>query len=213
MLYKTTTKLYRGIYPYKIVLLSAIASSFRGNQLDLIYQNLLKVRIAPNNKSLLIGHRNLTKTQNELDYAFKLYNVIKDFTNIELRVESPYITVYTCDQNQINNLIAIDKDRVKYVSLPPVDTVLDKNTIISPKRDYDYKVTLGRTTTNHNAFINWAENSNNLKITKSCKTCLSKDKSWGGTHFYVKGEKNLLMAKMHLGGSIAKIEQIVKQKQ
>lgn len=213
MLYKTTTKLYRGIYPYKIVLVSSVASSFRGNQFDLFYQNLLKVKVVPNARSTSILTKNLAKTQNELDYAFKLYNVIKDFSNIEIRVESPYITIYTCDKNQVDKLISLDKERVKYVSVPPVDVILDKNTIISPKRDYDYKVTLGRTTTNHSAFVTWAENSSNLKITKSCKTCLSRDRSWGGTHFYVKGEKNLLMAKMHLGGSIAKIEQIVKQKQ
>jgi hypothetical protein len=49
-------------------------------------------------------------------------------------------------------------------------------------------------------------------MTKSCKTALGKNKSWGGTHFYVSGENNLLMAKMHLGGSILKIERIIKEK-
>lgn len=212
MLYKTTTKLYKGIYPYKIVVLSAIASSFRGNLIDIIYQNLLRVKVVPTGKPMMLGHRNLAKTQDELDYAFKLYNTIKDLTGIDIRVESPYLTIYTCDQTHVDKLVKLDHDRIKYISVPPKDTVLDGNSIISPKRDFDYKVTLGRTNTNHSAFITWAENSSNLKMTKSCKSALSKDRSWGGAHFYVRGEKNLLMAKMHLGGSIAKVEQIVKKK-
>jgi hypothetical protein len=80
-----------------------------------------------------------------------------------------------------------------------------------PKMPFEFRVTVGKTTSNHGAFIEWAEANSKVKLTKSCKNELSKDRSWGGAYFYVTGDKNLLLAKMHLGGSIAKIERIVKQ--
>jgi capsular polysaccharide biosynthesis protein len=48
------------------------------------------------------------------------------------------------------------------------------------------------------------------KLTKSCIRELEKQRSWGGSHFYITGNNNLLLAKMHLGGSISKIERIIK---
>jgi hypothetical protein len=39
---------------------------------------------------------------------------------------------------------------------------------------------------------------------------LGKSRSWGGTHFYITGDNNLLMAKMHLAGAISKVERIIK---
>jgi hypothetical protein len=78
------------------------------------------------------------------------------------------------------------------------------------KVNFDYKVTLGKTNQECSAFVQWAENNAKLKLTKSCKTELSKNKSWGGTFFYITGDNNLLMAKMHLGGSINKVERIIK---
>jgi len=35
--------------------------------------------------------------------------------------------------------------------------------------------------------------------------------SWGGTHFYITGEKNLLVARMMLGEGINKVEKILKE--
>jgi hypothetical protein len=81
------------------------------------------------------------------------------------------------------------------------------------KTNYDFKVTLGKTIKEYSAFIEWAETNKKLKLTKSCKSALNSNRSWGGTHFYVTGEKNLLLAKMHLGGSINKVERIVKSDQ
>ena len=192
MLFKTTTRLFRSTYQYKIVLVCAGAQWFRNNDMGSTLEQV--------------------KSQDDLDYAFKLQNILKSFKDIYLRVESPWITVYTNEKSYIDKLIKIDPEKIKYVCTPPANTVLDKNTVIMPNRNFDYKVTLGKTVGEHDSFIEWAEKSDKLKMTKSCKTALSKNKSWGGTHFYVSGENNLLMAKMHLGGSILKIERIIKEK-
>ena len=108
-------------------------------------------------------------------------------------------------------MVDLDKSRVKYVSLPPDNTTLVENTIIMPKIDYDYRVTLGKTNHENSAFIEWAEANPKLKLTKGCKTELQRNQSWGGRHFYVTGDNNLLLTRMHLGGSIAKVERIVKK--
>ena len=75
---------------------------------------------------------------------------------------------------------------------------------------YEFRVTMGKTVQPNIAFIEWADTNKKCKLTKSCIRDLEKQRSWGGTHFYITGDNNLLMAKMHLGGAIAKIERIVK---
>jgi hypothetical protein len=150
------------------------------------------------------------KTQEQLDYAFKLQHQINKLKNIEVRVESPYISVYTNLKSDVDSLIKIDKDKVKYISIPIDGSNLVKDTVIMPKIPYEFRITLGKTIQNHSAFVEWAENTSKLKLTKSCKRDLLKDRSWGGTHFYLTGDNVLLMTKMHLGGSINKIERVVK---
>lgn len=217
MLYKTTTKLFKGTYQYKIVLICAGASHFRGNDMDSVLDNLKKITVTAQSVSkqgnAYYGRwRNGIKTLDDLDYAFKLQHTISTFKDIDIRVESPWISIYTNNKSHIDKLVKLDDSKIKYVSVPPENTVLVEDTIIMPNRNFDYKITLGRTNSEHSSFIAWAEKSDKLKLTKSCKSALSKDRSWGGSHFYVSGENNLLMAKMHLGGSILKIERIVKEK-
>ena len=77
--------------------------------------------------------------------------------------------------------------------------------------NYDFRITLGKTSHEHSAFIAWAESNSKVKLTKSCKLDLLKDRTWGGKHLYVTGDNNLLMVKMQLGDSIAKIERIIKE--
>jgi hypothetical protein len=154
--------------------------------------------------------RNSIKTKEELDYAFKLCKQLKKITNIDVRVEGTWISVYTNLKSDVDALTKINPDNVKYISIPPADTTLTGDTIIMPKINYDFRVTLGKTTQKQESFIEWAENNKKIKLTKSCKKDLSRDRSWGGTHFYVTGDNNLLMSKMHLGGCIGKVQRIIK---
>jgi hypothetical protein len=132
-------------------------------------------------------------------------------SDIDIRIETPWISVYTSNKKNIDKLVNLDKDRVKYVCVPPANTTLSEDTIIMPKMDFDFRVTLGKTSNECTAFVSWAETNAKVKLTKSCIRDLSKMRSWGGTHFYVTGDNNLLMAKMHLGGCISKIERIAKK--
>jgi len=217
MEYKVTRQLFRNKYQYKIVLVSSGAQCFRSGDLDAIYEQLTK--LIPLVGSDQIEQRShywaitKIKSKEELDHCFKLHKQLSKMSDFEIRIESPWITVYSNNKADIDNLKKIDVTKVKYISEPAKNSVLEQGVVIMTSDDYDYKVTMGKTTKEYLAFVEWAETNKKLKLTKSCIRDLSKNMSWGGTHFYVAGEKNLLLAKMHLGGSINKIERVVKSDQ
>lgn len=207
MEYKTTTKLFRGIYQYKIVLVCAGAGWFRNGDWNNVLDQLKKVDFS--SKSYVPANR-LIKNQDEFDYALKLQSKLSKLTDIDIRVESPYLSIYTNTKSNVDVLSKLDESKVKYISLPPANTNLEEGTVIMPKVDFEFKITLSKTNTEHTAFIAWAENNSKVKLTKSTKRALEKNRSWGGTHFYVTGEKNLTLARLHLGSCIGKVERIVK---
>jgi len=170
------------------------------------FEELKKINLGQEKK-----YRNTSiKSQEDLDYAFSLATALSNLSDYDIRVESPWISIYSNSKKNVDALIKLNPDRVKYVSQPDPNANLSIGTIIMPKMDYDYRITLGKTTQPNPSFIEWAETSKKCKLTKSCVRDLGKPRSWGGTHFYITGDNNLLLAKMHLGGSIAKIERIVK---
>ena len=206
MLFKTTRKLFNGTYQYKIVLVCPNAHFFRNGDWQQCLNMLQKSSVAPSTRN---GPASF-KSVEDKDYALSLYKVLSTSVNLNIRIENPWITVYTNDKNHIDDLVKLDKDRVKYICLPPTTVSLSANNVIMPKMNYDFQVTLGKTTQEHSAFIAWASSNQKLKLTKSCIAALTRNRSWGGTHFYVTGDNNLLMAKMHLGGSISKVSRIIK---
>jgi hypothetical protein len=194
MQYKTTTRLFKGIYKYKIVLVCPGAQHFRYHSHEEIVTHLLA-----DTKS---------RTKENLQFALALQNTLNTMENIEVRVENPWISIYTNNESDLNKIAKTGQDCVKYISKPSID--LEEGTVLMPKMDYDFRVTLGKTTHEHSAFIEWAESNTKIRLTKGCVKDLEKPRSWGGKHFYVKGDKNLMVAKMHLEGAVSKVERIVK---
>lgn len=211
MHYKTTTKLFRGIYQYKVVLVVPGASAFRTGDMARTLQELKAIDLTATPKvSYYRTWRNGVKTQEELDYAFALQARISKITDFDIRVENPFISIYTNNKADLDKIANIDNDRVKYICQPNNNTMLVAGSILLPKIDFDYKVTLAKTTCEHSAFVDWAIANKNVRLTSSCIKDLLRPRSWGGTYFYITGENNLLLAKMHLGGSINKIERVIK---
>lgn len=204
MQYKTTTKLFHGTYQYKIVLVSSGVSIFR-NGVSAASETITSIQNQDK-----IGGYNIIKNKEDLHYISKLLGIFKKIKDFDYRIESPWLSVYSNSKQDVDKLANLDKNRVKYISIPPESGSLVENTVLMPKKNFDFKVTLGRTTSEHTTFVEWAEGNKNLELTKSCKRDLTRDRSWGGTHFYVTGEKNLMLTKIHLGTNIAKIERIVK---
>jgi hypothetical protein len=207
MIYKETKSLFLKKYQYKIVLVCPAASSFRGGD----FETALKELKTYNLGGKIYGWQNRIKNQLDLEFSIALCSDLKILQGIELRVESPFVSIYTNNLKDVNSLERKYSDNIKYISKPSKPGTLEEGTIVMPKMNYDFKVTLSATKTEYSAFISWAESNSKIRITKSCKRDLTKSRSWGGTHFYVTGDNNLLMAKMHLGGCIAKIQRIVKE--
>ena len=199
-----------GRYSYKVVISVPGSQYFRSNRLDYTLEQLNRIDIKTGTMLGTYRASSSIKTDEDLKYAFKLHNFLSGITDYTTRVEAPWISFYTSSKQHADNLIKLSGERVKYVSKPNTDTSLSANTIIMPKINYEFRVVLGKTIQEHSSFINWAETNSKVKLTKSCKRELSKKNSWGGTYFYITGNNNLLMAKMHLGGSISKVDQIVK---
>lgn len=192
-----------GKYQYKIVLVCAGAAWFRNKNFEYTEQRLRLVDI-----SKTLEWQYGIKTQEDLDYAFALLDTFKKLENYTVRVESVWLSFYSNSYKDINDVANLDKQKVKYICVPPGN--LEKNTVVMPKINFDFKVTLSKTSASYLSFVEWAENNSKIKLTKTCIHDLSKEKSRGGSYFYVTGDKSLLMAKMHLGGCISKIERIVR---
>lgn len=211
MLQKLTKSLFLGKYQYKAVLVTGLSNSFRDKDLDNV---LLKIKTQ---HSLFLAGRlprvkiSGPKTEEDFVHALALHKAFKKFENFDVRIETPLISFYTNNKKDIDCLIKLGKEKIKYISVPPENSNLEPNTIILPKVPYDYRVTIGKTTQNHDAFLQWADSTNSkVKLTKSCRRMLGRSSSWGGTYFYIKGDNMLLMAKMHLGSSISKVERVVQ---
>jgi hypothetical protein len=206
MEFKTTRRLFRNTYQYKIVLVCAGSSLFRSGDVEATLDELKNICFNKDKPR----YNNHIKSKDDLDYAIGLASELAKMADYDLRVEAPWISIYTKNESDVNKLVNLDSSHVKYVSKPDPSTSLASGTIVMPKMAFDYRITLGKTTQPNYSFIEWAESSKKCKLTKSCVRDLGKPRSWGGTHFYITGDNNLLLAKMHLGGSIAKVERIVK---
>jgi hypothetical protein len=209
MQFKQTKKLFYGKYQYKIVLVFSGAHLFRGAPSDVIADRIKHVKLETD---IYARKRWTIKTEEELKYAVKLEHALSNLENFELRVETPWVTIYTNNKKDVDKLTNLDKSRVKYICEPLKGTTLEENTVILPKIKYDYRVTLGKTSQEYSTFITWANTNSKIKLTKSCKTELLRNTSWGGSYFYITGDNNLLMAKMHLCGAISKVERVVSEK-
>ncbi len=212
MLYKQNNSLFGGTYQYKVVLVCAGASYFRSGDMDATQKILDNVSVDNNTSQITLLRRKSFKTQDDLEYALALCKQIKKLPECNVRVESPWISVYTNTEAEALSLANIDESRVKYISAPPTGVKLAPSTVIMSKCTFEYKITVGKTYSENSAFVLWAEsNPTKVKLTRRCKRDMLKPLCHGGSHFYLTGDNVLLVAKMHLGSSISKIERITKK--
>ena len=201
---KQTTRLFNGKYKYKIVLLSKAASWFRGGEVE-------KIKNARDSGANWTWSKKLDVSDKA--HANKIISSLELMADYTIRVESPYINFYTNNEKDVETLAKIASDRVKYVSLPlpGSEPLLDERKILVKNLDYDFRVTMGRTKSNHSNFVEWCKGKEDrVRLPKSATKHLSKDHSWGGYYFYVKDEKTLTMVKMFISEGINLVENVVK---
>ena len=163
----------------------------------------------------LVIHKNFyyleKPTLPKKQYFKKLQEFLENTEDeFELSVNYSFITIFTNIEKLINEIIKIDEDRISSLSRIKNQTIV-ADTILLPRIPFDYKISLRKSSINHSSFIDWAKSNKNIKLTYSCIRELQRDRSYGGTYFYVKGNNNLLLAQMQLGEVIGKIEKIINQ--
>lgn len=209
MKFKETRSLFLGTYQYKVVLVCPAATLLRGGDIDGAIRQLNAWK--PGDKNYWNWQTRI-KSPSEWEMSKSLCADLKKLQDFVIRIESPSVNLYTNSEKDVKFLEKKYQDNIKYISKPSSDTTLEEGVILMPKMDFDYKVTMGATRQDYSSFVDWAENNSKVKLTKSCIRDLSKTRSWGGTHFYITGENNLLLAKMHLGSTISKVQRILKSK-
>ncbi len=209
MTYKETRSLFLGTYQYKVVLICPAATLLRGGDIDGALKQLSNWKMGDRN---LWNWQSRIKSPEDLEFTKSLCLDLKKLQDFIVRIESPSINFYTNNEKDVKLLEKKYGDHIKYISKPPAETSLEQGVIVMPKMNFDFKVTMGATKQEYTSFISWAEANAKVKLTKSCIRDLTRTRSWGGTHFYITGENNLLLAKMHLGSTISKVQRILKTK-
>ena len=148
-------------------------------------------------------------TSPKKQYFKKLQEFLENTEDeFELSINYSLITIFTNVEKLIDEIIKIDENRVSSLSRVKSQAII-ADTIFLPRIPFDYKISLRKSPSNHSSFINWAKSNKSIKLTKSCIRELQRDRSYGGTYFYVNGDNNLLLTQMQLGEVIGKIEKIV----
>lgn len=196
-------KLFLGKYKYKIVIRTGVASWFRGGDLD-------RVITCYERKDENYYSRNTTAA--DINYAMKVHKFLGGIETWNIRVESPFLSIYLDNDEDLEDLVKLSYESIKYISIPNPDTQdkLAEGVVLVKNLDFGFKVTVGASHQNYINFVNWCENNPRIRLPKRTKRDLSRNSSAGGGYFYVKDEKNLTMVKMFLGRTITRVETVIQ---
>lgn len=203
VLIKDTTRLFLGKYKHKIVLVTPIASWFRDGDIKTIKSKISATNIDASSK---------LKTENMKKYAGNVCSLLIAYQDqYAIRVENPRLSIYTNDVMFLEKLAKLDETFVKFVVVPNnKHPEIIQGVVLVKSLDFDFKVHVGASRTNHSNFVEWSKNNVKIRMPKRCCTDLQRDRSWGGSYFYVKDPKTLTMVKMFLGADISRVENVVK---
>jgi hypothetical protein len=203
---KHSQRLFENQFRYKAVVVCPGGHWFRGKNLDYAQEMLDDW----NTGSLQKNQWLKIKSHSDYQYCLSLLKILKKATDFHLRIEHPLLSFYSNDYSVVIAIANLDVTKTKYIAEPPVNINITQGEIILKRIDYDFKVTIGATRQNFANFVQWSENSKKVKMTKGCKKELRKDRSWGGSYFYVKDEQTLLLVRMFIGSEMARIDKVIK---
>lgn len=198
ILHKEMKKLYLNKYQYKAVLVLDAAWLFRGKNLEIAKEKVISFELGP------FEYRKIADKNMVLDLIQHLTE-IEDFT---VRVERCYLSLYFTHLNDLTTIQNKFSTYVKEVYTPKLPLI--ENTIVS-SLPYEYKVHINvNRNIDYSGFINWATDNKNIRIPKSTVKSLSRMYLFSpSVYFYINGDKQLTLARMHLGSGINRIEKII----
>lgn len=200
---KPTTKLFNDTYKYKVVVVTALAHWFK-KEFILNFTKKLK-ELTETSSSLWIQ----LKKEGGSAYAESVYDVLTSITNYNVRVEHPYLHIYTNNLSDIQTIVDLNESRVKFVFLPENEDLLSAGVVFSKRINFQYKITLGQSAQSYDSFVKWCKDNPKIRITKKTEKNLLRARSYDPGYFYVKDDKSMTMVKMFVGAIIRKVETIV----
>ena len=217
MLKCETTKLFYGQYVYKVVIRNEIAHLFREKNYTWAKYSLDKLQAqleeGADQLHFVRGQRWAAVSISDFLTAQKLFHEFTNFDNCKLRVENPWLSVYSNDIKWLKNLTSKVGDSCQEFWEPNSKNIklLESNTIISYSiKDYKYKVTLGSKTCPN--FINWIDsNRDKIKIGNKTYEAINDNCYTKGLYFYVRDEKVLNLINLIIGPAAQRIDKIVYQ--
>jgi len=203
---KKTNKLFLDLYRYKIVLVSKLATTFRGRDIEDAAEKIAHWR---ENKTFPGWVYN--GVASDLDRAFNIVKAFQKVSDYKLMVSSPFLTFYTDKFDDFKQVSKELFDYVKYISMPE-DTrpVLEKNTVYLKRIDYDFKITITQRVPNNESFFKWCTGNDKIRMPRRCRDHVRRGWRSGDSYFYVKDAKTLSMVQMFLGSNIQRIDRVVK---
>lgn len=201
---KPTTRLFKGCYPYKVVLWTSFSHYFRKSLFDQFDRYIEQY---PVHRSFYSLPNISEETQKQL--AIELYKILKENNNYDIRVESPRLSIYTADESLLTKIINLNHNIVHYVSIPSEDVNLMPGEIVLKNVPYGFRVTIGSINKPYTDFLAWAEDNDNVRISDTVLRKLKKGVAWNTQYFYVKDKKNLLLVQMFFGNVITNVEKII----
>lgn len=203
--FKETKKLYQGKYQHRIVLVCSGVHVFRGGDLDNAFKRLSTIGL-PEQEVNYFSRHVVVRSQQEIDFLFEVYQCLSTLTDYAVRVENPWLSIYTNKEDDIEKLREIDKKRVKAIYRPLTNLLVGEIVSTLP---FDYRVTVRSSKIDLTPFCEWAETNEKIRLTGSLKSLIARPYPNRTAYFYVKGDYTLTMSKLHLGGFITKIDRIV----
>jgi len=205
---KKTNKLFLDLYRYKIVLVSKLATTFRGRDIEDAAEKISHWR---ENKTFPGWVYN--GVASDLDRAYNIVKAFQKVSDYKLMVSSPFLTFYT---DKFDDFKQVSKELfgyVKYISMPEdANSVLEKNKVYLKRVDYDFKITLTQRVPNNESFFKWCTGNDKIRMPRRCRDHIRRGWRSGDSYFYVKDAKTLSMVQMFLGSNIQRIDQVIKVK-
>jgi hypothetical protein len=203
---KKTNKLFLDKYRYKIVLISKLATTFRGRDIEDAAEKIAHWR---ENKTFPGWVYN--GVASDLDRAHNIVKAFQKVSDYKLMVSSPFLTFYTDKFDDFKQVSKELFDYIKYISMPEDSRpVLEKNTVYLKRVDYDFKITLTQRVPNNESFFKWCTGNDKIRMPRRCRDHVRRGWRSGDSYFYVKDAKTLSMVQMFLGSNIQRIDRVVK---
>jgi len=203
---KKTNKLFLDLYRYKIVLISKLATTFRGRDIEDAAEKIAHWR---ENKTFPGWVYN--GVASDLDRAFNIVKAFQKVSDYKLMVSSPFLTFYTDKFDDFKQVSKELFDYIKYISMPEDNRpILEKNTVYLKRIDYDFKITITQRVPNNESFFKWCTGNDKIRMPRRCRDHIRRGWRSGDSYFYVKDAKTLSMVQMFLGSNIQRIDRVVK---